>query len=341
MKKLYDPKDIAEKTGVEKQKMRKLLYDFEDVVKPTDHKNYNRENSWYKQYDADAVDKVRQILIYKELGLKHNEIKAIFSSPTYDPNQALADQLNALKEKRKQINRQIEAVEHMQALGVKNGILPLILPDGSAKKLFEMSEHSEISQRIDVILEPFLEDDARLEEFFSQIEPVMEAYAKLDDRLCEAEDGMALIEKLVSILKQAFGFWGYVFLLCVAGSVHGEGTLWRDINKALENPLTIQKYQAILQWILNDWESFDNELRSLARQHNCIGLPFKHKRSISFVEDVKAAAKKHFALENDEEYSMLLSAGQIQPYKRGGGYALYTLNALKNAMDSQAEKQND
>lgn len=322
--------------------MRKLLYEFKDTVKPAAYKNFRGDvKKAYKQYDVDAVDKVRQILIYKELGLKPKEIKAIFADPAYDPNQALSGQLSALNEKRKRIDKQIEAVEQMQALGVKNGLLSLLLPDGSAKKFFEAFDNSEISQQVDAMLEPMAEDDARVETFFSQIEPIWAAYAKLDDPLCETADGVAVIEKLVSISKQAFGFWGYVFWLCLAGSTLGDGTLWRDINKDLKNPLTMRKYQAILHWLLNDFKSFDSELRTLARQHNCIGLPFQHKRSNSFIADVKVAVKEHFALETDAEYVLLLSTTHIPPYKRGDGYALYTLNALKNAMNCQTEKQND
>lgn len=330
---LYEPKDIAKITGVDKQNMRKLLHDFEDTVKPADHKNRYVVEKPYKLYDADAVDKLRQILIYKELGLKPKKIKAIFSSPTYDPNQALSEQLNVLKEKRKRIDRQIEAVEQMQALGVKNGILPLILPSGSVEKFFEMSDNSEISQRVNEMLVPITKDDARFEEFVSRIKPILATYAKLDDSLCEAADGMALVENMVSISKQAFGFWGYALWLIIAWSVQGEGTLWSDFNKDLEKRLTVQKYQAILHWLRNDFEAFDSELRILARQHNCIGLPFRDKRSKDFIADVKVAVKKHFALETDEEYILLFSATNIPPYKRGDGYASYTLNALKHDIE--------
>ena len=146
MKKLYEPKDISEITGLDRQKMRKLLHDYKDIVEPTGYKNYPPDGrDGYKLYDADAVDKLRQIAIYRELGLKHGEIKAIFSNPAYDPNQALSELLTSLKEKREQIDRQIEVVEQMRALGVKNGILQLILPNGTISGLLE-GKDSSVSQ---------------------------------------------------------------------------------------------------------------------------------------------------------------------------------------------------
>jgi len=333
MRKMYEPKDIAVITGLDKQEMRKLLHDYEDIVKPTDYKNYPPSGKGgYKRYDADAVDKVQQIVIYRELGLSHSEINDIFSDPAYDSNQTLNGLLTSLKEKRERINRQIEAVEFMQAIGVKNGILQFILPNGSIEGLFgerNLSAVNRVNVMVDTMIEDLKADDARIEDFFSQIEPVCAAYAQLDDSLCENLEGTVLIENIVSILKQEFGFWGYSICLIIALSVSGEGTILQEIQDSLGISFSIQKYRSFAQWILNDFKNFDTEIRDLARQYHCIGLPFHHDRSIRFVTDVRAAAQEHFALQTDEEYMLIFSSMNIPPYKFGDGYALYTLNAIK------------
>ena len=149
---------------------------------------------------------------------------------------------------------------------------------------------------------------------------------------------MALIEEMISVSKRAFGFIGYANWVAVAISVHGEGTLWREINDGLDIPISIRKYQAIYHWLIADAKSFDEEIRDLARKHNCIGLPFHHKRSISFVADVRTAAREHFALESDDEYMLIFSSMSIPPYKQGSGYAIYTLNALTNDISRNQEK---
>lgn len=337
MRKLYGSKDISEIVGLEKQRTRKMLFDFEDIVKPVDHKNFSvNGRSAYKLYDADAVDVIRQIVIYKELGLSPREIKAIFSNPAYDPNRVLNEQLSLLHEKRERINRQIEAVERLRVFGVKNGIVELIMPKGAIQGSVDLRQ-SEISRRVSAMAEKYIADDAGLEEFILQLEPVWDAYAKLEDSLCESGEGQELIGKIAAVLKQTFGFFGYVCLFGMALSAHGDGTFWREVNDELESPLSAQKYHALYRWWLNDINAFDAELRDLARQHNCIGLAFQDKRSVSFVADVRVLVQEHFALKTDEDYKLLFSTMNLKPYKSGDGYARYTLNALKFGTESRLE----
>ena len=221
----------------------------------------------------------------------------------------------------------------MRALGVKNGILQLILPNGTISGLLE-GKYSSVSQRVDAIIENIMADESRFDDFLSQVEPIGTAYAQLDDSLCESPEGMDLIERMIFISKQLYGFWGYTCWIVFAISVYGDGNAWHDLIDGFDNPFSALKCQAISHWLVQDAKDFDAEVRSLARQYNCIGLSFQHKRSVSFVSDVKLAAQKHFALETDEEYKLIFSTIDLPPYKFGDGYARYTLNAIKNGMST-------
>jgi hypothetical protein len=196
-------------------------------------------------------------------------------------------------------------------------------------------EGSKVPQKIAAMLEFIERDDARLDEFFSQIEPIWVAYSQLDDSLCDSADGYDLIEKLITASKNAFGFWGYAYWVVVAFSAHGEGEGWHELNDGVEQPLTLQKCQAIYDWISNNVHDFDSELLALVRRHKCIGLPFDHERSQHFLADVKMVANKYFALVSDDEYDLILSVIDVPPYKFGDGYALYTFNALRHSLSNR------
>ena len=92
MKNYKTVKEVCALTGL----TGKHLYYFhhEKVVRATAFSNYSVVgNDGYKLYDEAAVEKLQQIALYYELGLKRNEIKEIMLKPDYDSNAVLDDLL--------------------------------------------------------------------------------------------------------------------------------------------------------------------------------------------------------------------------------------------------------
>ena len=68
--------------------------------------------SGYRYYDDAAVERLWQILFYRELDFPLGEIAQILSSPAFDRNRALMEHRNLLLQKRERLNRLIELVSN-------------------------------------------------------------------------------------------------------------------------------------------------------------------------------------------------------------------------------------
>ena len=98
---------IHELSKIAKVSTRTLRYYHEiDLLQP---KRIN--SSGYRIYGEDEVDKLQQILFYKTMGFKLEDIKNIVNSPSFDIMTALNNHREELIKKRKEIDLLIENVE--------------------------------------------------------------------------------------------------------------------------------------------------------------------------------------------------------------------------------------
>ena len=114
-------KEVCALTGL----TRKHLYYFhhENVVQAVAYANYSVEgNDGYKLYDDAAVEKLQQIALYYQLGLKRNEIRDIMVDPDYDRNLVLEHLLEQERIKKVRTERHIAALEYLRMTGLKNGL---------------------------------------------------------------------------------------------------------------------------------------------------------------------------------------------------------------------------
>lgn len=81
-------------------------YDEINLLKPK-----RISSSGYRIYSENEIDQLQQILFYKEMGFKLDDIKKIITSPTFDILKALDNHKKELIAKRNQINLLIENVE--------------------------------------------------------------------------------------------------------------------------------------------------------------------------------------------------------------------------------------
>lgn len=99
----YTINKLAQMSGVSTRTLR--YYDEIGLLKP------KRVNSnGYRIYGKDEVDKLQQILLYRELGVELNEIRKLLTQPDFDAEIALRQHLTALLKKKEQIQILIENV---------------------------------------------------------------------------------------------------------------------------------------------------------------------------------------------------------------------------------------
>lgn len=111
-------------------------YDEIGILKPA-----RINSSGYRIYGQQEVDKLQQILFYRELGVELKNIKKIITSPEFDSTEALKEHREKLLEKRKQIDRLIINVN--KTIAAKEGRLNMTDNEkfeGFKKKMIEENE---------------------------------------------------------------------------------------------------------------------------------------------------------------------------------------------------------
>lgn len=93
----YTVNQLAKIAGVSGRTLR--YYDKIDLLKPA-----RVNSSGYRIYGQKEVNLLQQILIYRELDLSLEDIKAIISNPDFDRKTALKNHYNQLKSKRNRLD---------------------------------------------------------------------------------------------------------------------------------------------------------------------------------------------------------------------------------------------
>lgn len=96
-------KDVSKITGVSIRTLR--YYDEIGLFKPTE-----LTEAGYRLYDDKALEKLQEIMFFRELEIPLIEIKKIMDNPNYDKEQILLTQKSLLEQKRNRLNGIIELI---------------------------------------------------------------------------------------------------------------------------------------------------------------------------------------------------------------------------------------
>ena len=98
---------VAELTGISTRTLQ--YYDEIGLLKPSE-----LTESGYRLYDDEALQKLQQILFFKELGFKLKEIKEILQKPDFDRIEAFKRQKELLLLKRNRTDRLIQLLSRLE-----------------------------------------------------------------------------------------------------------------------------------------------------------------------------------------------------------------------------------
>lgn len=101
-------KEFAELTGVSVRTLH--YYDEIGLLKPC----YVDEQNGYRFYDEASLERMQEILFYRELDFPLKSIVEILASPNYDKQKALAEQRRLLTIKKNRLERLIAALEQAE-----------------------------------------------------------------------------------------------------------------------------------------------------------------------------------------------------------------------------------
>ncbi len=123
--------EFAKLTGVSVRTLH--YYDEIGLLKPA----FVDEQNGYRIYDKNSLERMQEILFYRELDFPLKSISEILSSPDYDKQKALVEQRKLLVLKKERLERIIDALD-----GAKKGRIRIMAFDNSdyetARKQYEV-----------------------------------------------------------------------------------------------------------------------------------------------------------------------------------------------------------
>ena len=139
-------KEISKITGISIRTLR--YYDEIGVLKPA-----RVTEAGYRLYDEQELEKLQEILFYKELEIPLSDIKKIMENPEYDKQKALAVQKSLLERKRNRLNGIIELIDDVMK-GV-NTMSFGAFTEKDVKKIIDHSLELQSKESLDAIIEQF------------------------------------------------------------------------------------------------------------------------------------------------------------------------------------------
>ncbi|MDS0526260.1 MerR family transcriptional regulator [Clostridium sp. SHJSY1] len=131
----YTVQKLAKLSGVTTRTLR--YYDEIEILKPA-----RINSSGYRIYGDKEVDRLQQILFYREFGVGLECIKKIVNDPSFNESEALREHREKLLEKRKQLDKLIENLD--KTIEFKEGRSEMSNKEkfeGFKKKLVEENEN--------------------------------------------------------------------------------------------------------------------------------------------------------------------------------------------------------
>lgn len=253
MNKCKTVKEVCDLTGL----TRKHLYYFhhEKVVQAVAYANYSVYGyDGYKLYDDAAVEKLQQIALYYQLGLKRDEIRDIMLDPNYDSNLVLDTLLAVERTKRAAIERHIAALEYLKLTGVKNRLLsPLrgISLDELGQTILNIREVSQTDQHFTSL------SKTQIKAFSKELLNLLSALQQLDPSLLNDQPGTDIIHNIFALSSKYMGADGCPFVLGLLVSSTGEGSAFHKLNTKI-SPV---HSKAIIRYLTQHPELYTSSLR--------------------------------------------------------------------------------
>ena len=104
-------KEVSRLTGVSVRTLQ--YYDRIGLLKPA-----ARTEAGYRLYDDASLERLQQILLFRELEFSLREIRSILNAPDFDRNRALEQQIELLMLKREHLDNLINLARRIKLMGV-------------------------------------------------------------------------------------------------------------------------------------------------------------------------------------------------------------------------------
>ncbi len=225
-------KEVCALTGL----TGKHLYYFhhENVVRAAAYANYSVEgNDGYKLYDEAGLEKLQQIALLYELGLKRNEIRDLMLAPGYDFQLTLTELYGKKEREIEKIKFQMAAMDYLRMTGIHNGLAGVL-----RRCSLEALGRCLIQQREGT--REGLPDSGRMRQFDVKFPQLLLKIRELPKTEQNSAQKMAYIRELVELSRECFGESGKPFLIGLLVGAAGEGELGKRVKDTLLPELAVE-----------------------------------------------------------------------------------------------------
>ena len=217
--------EVSKLTGVSIRALQ--YYDTIGLLKPCAY-----TESGYRLYDDTSLERLQQILLFKELEFPLKDIKTIIDAPNFDRNKALEQQIELLTLKKEHLENLIMFAKGIKGIGVKYMDFKAFDTrkiDEYAKRAKEQwDETPEYKEYEEKAKNWTKEDEMKMEDEFMQI---FVEFGAVKDSDPASDVVQALVKKLQDYITEQFYTCSDKILAGLGKMYSGGGELTENIDK--------------------------------------------------------------------------------------------------------------
>ena len=234
--------EMSRLSGVSKRTLQ--YYDRMGLLRPAAY-----TQAGYRLYDLDQVERLQQILLYRELEFPLREIRRILDSSDYDRNRALEQQIELLTLKKEHLENLILFAKGLYEVGVKH----MDFSAFDTRKIDDYAEYAKKAWGHTPEYREFeekqkkwnAEEDQALEQRFMAL---IEQFGQLRHRLPEDPAVQQQVQKMRDFITEHFYTCSVPILAQLGRMYSGGGSMTENIDAAGGEGTAVFVQKAIEQY---------------------------------------------------------------------------------------------
>ena len=186
----------------------------------------------YRLYDDAALERLQQILLFRELEFPLKEIKEILDAPNFDRNKALEQQIELLTMKKEHIENLILFARGIKAVGVKQmdfSAFDTRKMDEYSKQAKEQWGKTEAYKEFEEKSKDWTEDTTK--DIVKDFTAMFAVFGEMKEKDPAEEDVQAQVKKLQDYITEHFYQCTPQILACLGRMYAGGGEFTENIDK--------------------------------------------------------------------------------------------------------------
>lgn len=219
-------KEVSELTGVSIRTLH--YYDEIGLLHPSEV-----TEAGYRLYDDTKLERLQQILLFRELEFPLKEIKEILDAPNFDRNRALQQQIDLLTLKKEHLENLISFAIGIKALGVKHmdfSAFDTKKIDEYSKRAKEQWGKTDAYKEFEEKSKDWTEDTTK--NIANDMMKLFVIFGEMKEKDPAAEEVQAMVARLQAYITKHFYNCTNEILLSLGKMYSGGGEFTENIDKA-------------------------------------------------------------------------------------------------------------